>query len=278
MKHNFPALNRSPRSQALLAVSALTTAMLLAACGTKPPTDIGVTPVKTSAALPYSLESWKEIQNSCELTTLSANQYCGNLTVEVARYPTQPALNQSIESQLLHMLDGGQSPYTTIKALRAAFLQSAAPQDVVTLQAKPYRETPSLLVVELETEEYAGGANGMFQTEYLNWSIPQQRALTLDDVLEPGAKPRFETLLRTAFDQWMAAKNLSQAQYAEYVQTWPYQPSNIFALEADGVRILYPLYSIAPRSDGMPVFNLPYSSLEGILKPEYLPAPVQAAK
>lgn len=272
MKHNFPVPNRSLRGHTLLAVSALTSALLLAACGTKLPADIGVTPVKNSDALPYSMESWKEIQDSCELTAKSAEQLCGNLTVDVARYPTQPALNQNIESQLLHMLDGGQSPFPSIKALRTAFMQNATPRDVVTLQAKPYRETPSLLVIELETEEYSGGANGMYQTEYLNWSIPQQRALTLDDVLEPGAKPRFEILLRTAFDNWMAAKNLSQTEYAEYVQTWPYQPSSIFALDTEGVRILYPLYSIAPRSDGMPVFSLPYSALDGILKPEYLPA------
>lgn len=277
MKQNLPSLNRSSRSHALLAAPAFATALLLAACGSTPPADIGVTPVKSSAALPYSMESWKELPESCDRTLKSSEELCGNISVNIARYATQPALNRSIESQLLGMLDGGQNPFPSIKALRAAFLQSATPRDMLTLSAKPYRETPALLVLELETEEYSGGANGMYQTEYLNWSIPQQRALTLDDVLEPGAKPRFDTLLRTAFDNWMAAKNLSETEYAEYVQTWPYQPSSIFALDTDGVRILYPLYSIAPRSDGIPVFNLPYSALDGILRPEYLPTPAARA-
>lgn len=261
-----------------LAMATLASTLLLAACGSAPPANIGVTAVTSSAALPYTWERWTATQDSCEQQPKARAQAdsrpCGGLTVELPRYATQPALNQAVERSLLELVDSGSDQpkvFPSLRSLRETFIHSATPGDVLVLKAKPYRETPALLVIERQGEEYSGGANGLYQREFLNWSLTQQRALALDDVLEHDQRSRFDVLLRAAYDGWLKQKNMSPAEQADYEKTWPYLQSNIFALSEEGLTIVYPLYAIAPRSDGLPTFVIPYAALNGILRPEYLP-------
>jgi len=57
----------------------------------------------------------------------------------------------------------------------------------------------------------------------------------------------------------------------QFVKDWPFQKTPNVALLKDKVVLKYDVYSIAPYSEGNVELSIPYSRLNGIIKPEWLP-------
>ena len=98
----------------------------------------------------------------------------------------------------------------------------------------------------------------------------------LDDIFLPKQKAQLEAKAHEAFKTWVIDSELA-TDVAEYEQAWKFKLTDNFFLTKQGLALQYAEYEIGPYVVGLPRLNIPYSDLQGILKPEYLPKTEQAA-
>ena len=88
-------------------------------------------------------------------------------------------------------------------------------------------------------------------------------------MLQPNKKSRFNALAYSAYKEWV--KTVDE-DVASYEKSWPFTLSDNVTLTDTGIDIRYQHYSIGPYAYGMPVLSIPYNQLQGVIKPQFLPA------
>lgn len=277
-----PSIASEPRAPGASAVwrrlaratGALAVLAALAGCASAP-SDISLAKPAAAVAAPVgglAVEriEWKRARPGCRTD-------CPTISVQSVAFAQAPRLTQLVDHALAMMtgLDTAsrQLPYVDLAGFEEDFWQTAQPGYETVLKAAVLRQTPDLVVLQLDSYQYTGGAHGIPATQYLNWQVEPGRLLSLDDILVPGQRPAFMAALRQAHAAWLRDNPDAKADPARYDQLWPFQESDNYALLADGVRIKYDAYTIAPYSHGQPELTIPYASLQGVVKPQYLPQP-----
>ncbi|WP_019339999.1 RsiV family protein [Stutzerimonas stutzeri] len=198
-----------------------------------------------------------ETDDSCPLVNVDTQMFAG-----------EAGLNALIDRRLRQMTintpDAGLP--TSLEAYQQSFLHDARPGWSSYLQAKLIDQHDSLLVVELSSYLYTGGAHGMPGRGFINYDREQDLELKLADVLLPGKEGAFWRAAAKAHQRWLVANGHD----AEFIRHWPFQQTANVALLRDKVLLKYDAYSIAPYSSGHPTLEMPYEELEGILQPAYL--------
>ncbi|MDV2860525.1 RsiV family protein [Psychrobacter sp. CAM01] len=126
-----------------------------------------------------------------------------------------------------------------------------------------------LELFEINSYVFTGGAHGMPYSEYLIFDQQTKKPIQLADMLQPNKKSRFNALAYSAYKEWV--KTVDE-DVANYEKSWPFTLSDNVTLTDQGIDIRYQHYSIGPYAYGMPVLSIPYSQLQGIIKPQFLPA------
>ena len=122
---------------------------------------------------------------------------------------------------------------------------------------------------EIHSYVFTGGAHGMPYSEYLIFDQQTKKTIQLADMLQPNKKSRFNALAYSAYKEWV--KTVDE-DVASYEKSWPFTLSDNVTLTDQGIDIRYQHYSIGPYAYGMPVLSVPYSQLQGVIKPQFLPA------
>ena len=150
------------------------------------------------------------------------------------------------------------------------FWRTSKPRDEVIIEASVKRGDEDLVVVQLESYIYSGGAHGMSTTQYINWLPKTDRLLSLETMLLPNKMQAFQTVLKKQYDNWIKQNKDAISNPASYKKKWPFVENDNAALLKEGVAITYDPYAIAPYSFGRPTLIVPYKDLKGILRPELL--------
>lgn len=124
---------------------------------------------------------------------------------------------------------------------------------------------------EIHSYVFTGGAHGMPYSEYLIFDQQTKKPIQLADMLQPNKKSRFNALAYSAYKEWV--KTVDE-DVASYEKSWPFTLSDNVTLTDQGIDIRYQHYSIGPYAYGMPVLSIPYSQLQEVIKPQFLPAPL----
>ena len=120
---------------------------------------------------------------------------------------------------------------------------------------------------EIDSYVFTGGAHGMPYSEYLVFDLSTKKQIKLDDMLQSGKKSKFEALAYDAYKAWVKTVD---DDVSSYETNWPFTLSDNITLTDKGVDIRYQHYSIGPYAYGMPVLSIPYSKLDGIIKPRFI--------
>lgn len=121
---------------------------------------------------------------------------------------------------------------------------------------------------EINAYVFTGGAHGMPFSEYLIFDTSTNKQIQLADILQVNQKPRFKTLAYDAYKKWV--KTVAD-DVSSYEASWPFTLNDNVTLTDKGIDIRYQHYSIGPYAYGMPVLSIPYSQLNGIIKPHFIP-------
>jgi hypothetical protein len=137
------------------------------------------------------------------------------------------------------------------------------------LQAKVLEQHDRLVVIELSSYRFTGGAHGIPGRAYLNYDRQLKRVLSLDDLLLPDGQQAFWQQAELAHQAWLKAGGLDQD--TDYQATWPFERTANVAMLRGSVMLKYEIGHIAPYASGHPELFIPYSRLNGIVKPFYFP-------
>ncbi|MCQ4346293.1 RsiV family protein [Pseudomonas stutzeri] len=209
--------------------------------------------------------AWEQRAEDCR------KQRCSLVNVDTLRFADQPALDRLIEQALLAMTrEETDAPLPASLRAHGDELLRRQPEGWETwLQAKLLDRHDELLVIELSSYLYRGGAHGQPGRGFLNYSTRLERALQLADLLQPGQEAAFWQAAGEAHRRWLAALPIDDRE--EFLRDWPFQPTDNVALLGDRVLLKYDVYALAPYAMGHPSLEIPYDRLRQILKPEYLP-------
>ncbi|MCH7340784.1 RsiV family protein [Acinetobacter higginsii] len=222
---------------------------------------------------------------------------CPDFTVErlQSNFPfIDQLLDQQILDQLSKMLDvvdadtsAASAPKTAeqktgldaqAQAYANAFVQiddelkALSSSHQISLMVKPKILQPKgqLATVVLNSSSYLGGAHGSTSQRYYNFDLTTQKQVQLHDLLLPKQKASLDKLAHEAFKTWIVDSKLA-TDPKEYEQAWPFQVTDNFLLGEQGLILQYGEYEIGPYVVGLPRLVIPFSELQGVLKPEYLP-------
>lgn len=194
---------------------------------------------------------------------------CPLVNIDTQLFADEPALNALIDQRLRKMTVNSPDAEVpaTLEGYQQDFLRDAERGWSSYLQAKLRDQHGALLVVELSSYLYTGGAHGMPGRGFINYDRDQDRELELADILLPGKEGAFWRAAAQAHQRWLVANQHDVA----FSRQWPFQRTANVALLSDKVLLKYDVYSIAPYSSGHPELEIPYQELATILKPAYLP-------
>lgn len=282
MKQTTLRLPRTPstpagRSHTILSRLAqpvlLASLIALSGCASSPSGDISLIPAQTDAisskdGLFVQPQAWKHSKPGCK-------GECPSVSLNSLVFPGEPRLTELVDHALA-MLTGqggdGIPPYATVSEFEDYFWKTAAPRDEVMLSAKVRYRNLHLTAIELNSQQYfTGAAHGMTATQFLNWDNANRTVLGLEQVLVPGTREEYVRALARAHSAWVQALPEAQEDIKAWERLWPFQPSDNFAFTDRGIAVKYDSYEIAPYSSGQPELLIPYSELQDILRPEYLP-------
>jgi hypothetical protein len=203
------------------------------------------------------------------------NNRCAELIVQSVRFVGHEAFNAFVEQSLVSMAwqkDVEVQPYQSLAGLTDYFRGNARVGEQLSLKTTVQRHSPSVVVLLLSQYRFEGGAHGESSSQYINWLLPQNLALSLESMLLPGAMPDFVAALKNAYKAWVATqvKTGSIDDVDSFVEQWPFTASDNVALMPNGLTVIYPRYGIAPGFFGEPMLVLPYAVLRHIIKPEIL--------
>ena len=197
---------------------------------------------------------------------------CPLVNIDTVHFAKEPKLDALIEQRLLEMTrtNAGDPLPSSLESYREQFLGTAAPRNSMYLQAKVREQHDGLVIIELSSYLDQGATHGEPGRAFINYSRQQQKALWLSDMLRPGKEDAFWKAAQVAHNSWLISTRLSLEP--EFVKTYPFQKTPNVALTYGGVILKYPTSTIAPYALGHVELQIPYSRLEGILKPELVPA------
>lgn len=223
------------------------------------PTPVVATP--TYSPLAIKNETWKKIKPQCK------GNDCPYIEVELQQIE-DPILKALIEKELVNLvyIQEKQPKFATINELSQYFWPKTEGQWNIYLQSKVLRQKQHLLVVELNSDTYLGGAHGSPVTKYLNINRQNQQMLSLKDMLVTGQEQAFWELVKKLHQQWLKQNDLTDP---DLMAAWPFVTTDNIALGEQGIIVKYQAYEIAAYAFGQPEFVVPYSQLQGILKPEF---------
>ena len=194
---------------------------------------------------------------------------CPLVNIDTVHFAKEPKLDALTEQRLLEMTGANPLP-TSLETYREQFLKTAAPNNNMYLQAKVREQHDGLVIIELSSYLDQGATHGEPGRAFINYSRQQQKALTLTDMLLPSKQDAFWKAGQVAHNSWLISTRLSLEP--EFVKTYPFQKTQNVALTSSGVVLKYPTNTIAPYALGHVELQIPYSRLEGIIKPELVPA------
>lgn len=194
---------------------------------------------------------------------------CPLVNIDNQLFADEPVLDALIDERLRKMTMNSPDAEMpeTLEGYQQDFLSTAEPGWSSYLQAKLRDQHDGLLVIELSSYLYTGGAHGMPGRGFINYDRKQDREIKLTDAVLPGKEGAFWRAAAKAHQRWL----LANQHDAAFARQWPFQRTSNFALLRDKVSLKYDVYSIAPYSSGHPELEIPYAELNDILKPGYLP-------
>ncbi len=197
-----------------------------------------------------------------------SGEACPSITFKRLYFDAHPRFNAFLmQSQLeIALMDVGHGKvFINLGDLAKAFWKTADDRYEIVLSAEVIRDTASIVVTELHSYAYAGGAHGLSTSMYVNWSPTLDKIFTLNDFVLPGRMKAFEEVLKKKHAEWLKDNEFAQANLVAYLETWPFDFSDNAALMPDGIAVTFGYYVLGPYALGMPTILVPYSELKGII-------------
>lgn len=137
---------------------------------------------------------------------------------------------------------------------------------------EPLRDWGRLKQFSAVFETYTGGAHGNPHALYVVLDPKSRRQVKLADVVAPGQMAKLTAMVREQ-NRRRILESEGAAGVAEYLETFPFEMTENFMFDRQGLTFLYNVYEVAPYAAGPIAYTIPYAQLKGILTADYYPTP-----
>lgn len=127
------------------------------------------------------------------------------------------------------------------------------------------RSTEQVLVYKLYTEQYTGGAHGSYATRYFNYDLANDRQISLSDLFLPHCEGNLLSAICKNLCKKYCARSASELESKRNINLAHATVTDDFLLNSDGITFIYPLYSIAPYSEGEITVTIPLEDIKEYL-------------
>lgn len=199
---------------------------------------------------------------------------CPSIKVKRINFIGRERFNNFLDQTMASMAEvdaSNNAAFRNLAEFATYFWKISKPGYQVVLEASIQRSDEDLVVVQLDSYIFTGGAHGLSTTQYINWLPKTDKILSLEGMLIPRKMPEFEQALKAQHALWLKTNPQAKENPSAYNKLWPFVATDNAALMANGLAVTYDPYTIAPYSFGRPTLVIPYSDLKGILRPELLP-------
>lgn len=125
-----------------------------------------------------------------------------------------------------------------------------------------------VLVFEINTNEYTGGAHGYKATLFQNFNMETGKRIQLKDLFSEVNKGALTRLLLAQLEKDNKVTSEAELEDIGYFITEPLYPTENFYFTDKGICFFYNVYEIAPYSMGTTTIKLPYSAVKPLMNEE----------
>lgn len=126
-------------------------------------------------------------------------------------------------------------------------------------------QNDTYLSIEVNYNEYTGGAHGNYYSDYLIYDLEAETRLTLRDIVKTDVD--YMQVINDALLEAVEDKR-SRFEYGDVIHSWyegVEEETLSFSLQTDGLGIHFQPYEIGPYPEGAPSFLIPYERLANIM-------------
>lgn len=210
--------------------------------------------------------NWQKQRTDCNQQAI-ANNSCPSFKFNGITFKHEPQLNNLIERRLLSLIN---APDSSLWELQQNYLATANGGDKLQLTATILEQTPRLIILELNAEEYqATNTYSPVKIAFINFDKQLKKDIQLVNAIEPDKISTFWSTAQVVYQQWLEFNQLLNNK--SYQADWPFIETRHMALLSNGLLLKYDANTLAPYGMGTPTLIIPYNKLEGIVKPHYMP-------
>lgn len=125
-----------------------------------------------------------------------------------------------------------------------------------------------VLVYQINTNEYTGGAHGYKATLFLNFNMATGKRIHLKELFDEENKSALTRLLLAQLEKDNKVSSEAELEEIGYFITEPLYPTENFYFTEEGINFFYNVYEIAPYAMGTTTIKLPYSAVKSLMKEE----------
>lgn len=242
--------------------------ILVLSCGL-----IACTPAEETNQETVSVVEVEEVEKDIQASTVE---------VKTEKYnETTDAFNIEIEMPILSGLKDENFQFDENKAMSESVMAYAEniKQMALDIKEEGYLTSPyyvgvnyavlmqnnSYLSIEINYNEYTGGAHGNYYSDYLIYDLEAETRIALKDIVKTDVD--YMQVINDAVLEAIEDKRAS-SEYGDALHSWyegVEEETLSFSLQADGFGVHFQPYEIGPYAEGAPSFIIPYERLSDIM-------------
>jgi len=187
------------------------------------------------------------------------------------------AINTYIQS-LLVFNDNPDTSFNNIEEVGKAFINSyedfqkkevSSPWAWYSnIQAHVVENNPSYVSIEVNYDDFMGGAHGNHGTIFSNYNLSSKRQIELNDIISNDSIAAFIQIAKDIFIKQEEIDGKEKTFDNFFFENGEFSLNNNFLLKEKSILYLYNVYEIKPYSDGTTKLEIPYNKIMSLLSEE----------
>ncbi len=253
--------------------------LILAACQSA---DRSGSTAKSSPVTPDTLSYNYDSVKVYSKNPVSKNKDITDTAKATFLYPVfnNTRLNKLVEATAIRTDNPDDRAYTSYKDLATSFIQSFDDYDAETfnnehtwfreVKIRVLPQSGNYLSLEYSFAEYIGGAHINSGVTYQNYRVNDLQLLQLKDIIQPGEMDQLNKIAEKIFrkNEGLPASGSLEPDY--FFEKGIFKLNDNFCLTKKGIQFLYNSYEIKAFAYGRTRLFIPYSAVQGIIKPEFV--------
>jgi hypothetical protein len=136
------------------------------------------------------------------------------------------------------------------------------------IEANVVENNKSYLGIEVNYEDFMGGAHGNHGTIFSNFDLHSKKTITIQDIVLDNKMDSLVLIAEQIFKENEGVDSLQNSFPNYFFEDGKFALNNNFLLQENSILFLYNVYEIKSYSEGITRLEIPYSKINNFLTPQ----------